>query len=156
MTEQEATFAAGCFWGVEANFLKLKGVIDTRVGYSGGHVAKPTYQMVCSDTTGHAEAVRVRFNPEEISFEDLLKEFWAMHDPTTLNRQGPDYGSQYRSAIFYHNSDQKQAAEKMLTELQQTKQFRHAIVTEILPVGEFYEAEEYHQKYYQKHNIYRC
>jgi len=156
MTEQEATFAAGCFWGVEANFLKLKGVIDTKVGYSGGHVAKPTYQMVCTDTTGHAEAVRVRFNPDEISYEDLLREFWAMHDPTTLNRQGPDYGSQYRSAIFYHNDEQKQAAEKMLSELQQTKQFRHAIVTEILPASEFYEAEEYHQKYYQKHNIHRC
>ncbi len=156
MTEQEATFAAGCFWGVEANFLKLKGVIDTKVGYTGGHVAKPTYQMVCTDTTGHAEAVRVRFSPEEISYEDLLREFWAMHDPTTLNRQGPDYGSQYRSAIFYHNDEQKQAAEKMLAELQQTKQFRHAIVTEILPASEFYEAEEYHQKYYQKHNIHRC
>jgi methionine-S-sulfoxide reductase len=156
MNSQIATFAAGCFWGVEANFLKLKGVIDTRVGYTGGHVPEPDYRLVCTDTTGHAEAVRVVFDADVISYEELLKEFWQMHDPTTPNRQGPDYGSQYRSAVFYHDKAQKEAAELMLSELQELKQNNHKIVTEIVPAGEFYEAEEYHQRYYQKHNVFHC
>lgn len=156
MNSQIATFAAGCFWGVEANFLKLKGVIDTRVGYTGGHVPEPDYRLVCTDTTGHAEAVRVVFDADVISYEELLKEFWQMHDPTTPNRQGPDYGSQYRSAVFYHDKAQKEAAELMLSELQELKQNNHKIVTEIVPAGEFYKAEEYHQRYYQKHNVFHC
>jgi methionine-S-sulfoxide reductase len=156
MNSQIATFAAGCFWGVEANFLKLKGVIDTRVGYTGGHVPEPDYRLVCTDTTGHAEAVRVVFDADVISYEELLKEFWQMHDPTTPNRQGPDYGSQYRSAVFYHDKAQKEAAELMLSEMQELKQNNHKIVTEIVPAGEFYEAEEYHQRYYQKHNVFHC
>ena len=156
MNSQIATFAAGCFWGVEANFLKLKGVVDTRVGYTGGHVPEPDYRQVCTDTTGHAESVRVIFDADVISYEELLKEFWQMHDPTTPNRQGPDYGSQYRSAVFYHDKAQKEAAELMLSELQELKQNDHKIVTEIVPAGEFYEAEEYHQRYYQKHNVFHC
>lgn len=156
MNSQIATFAAGCFWGVEANFLKLKGVIDTRVGYTGGHAPDPDYRLVCTDSTGHAEAVRVVFDADVISYEELLKEFWLMHDPTTSNRQGPDYGSQYRSAVFYHDNVQKEAADLMRSELQGLKQYNNKIVTEIVPAGEFYEAEEYHQRYYQKHNIYHC
>lgn len=156
MNSQIATFAAGCFWGVEANFLKLKGVIDTRVGYTGGHLPEPDYRMVCTDKTGHAEAVRVVFDADVISYEELLKEFWQMHDPTTPNRQGPDYGSQYRSAVFYHDKAQKEAAEMMLSDLQELKQYDYKIVTEIVPAGEFYEAEEYHQRYYQKHNVFHC
>lgn len=156
MNSQIATFAAGCFWGIEANFLKLKGVIDTRVGYTGGHVPEPDYRQVCTDTTGHAEAVRVEFDANVISYEELLKEFWQMHDPTTPNRQGPDYGSQYRSAVFYHDKAHKEAAELMRSELQELKQYDYKIVTEIVPAGEFYEAEEYHQRYYQKHNVLHC
>lgn len=156
MNSQIATFAAGCFWGVEANFMKLKGVIDTRVGYTGGHAPEPDYRMVCTDSTGHAEAVRVVFDADVIRYEELLKEFWQMHDPTTPNRQGPDYGSQYRSAVFYHDKAQKEAAERMLSELQELKKYDHRIVTEIVPAGEFYEAEEYHQRYYQKHNVFHC
>ena len=156
MNSQIATFAAGCFWGVEANFLKLKGVIDTRVGYTGGHAPEPDYRLVCTDTTGHAEAVRVIFDADVISYEELLKEFWQMHDPTTPNRQGPDYGSQYRSAVFYQDNAQKEVAELMRSELQGLKEFNNKIVTEIVPAGEFYEAEEYHQRYYQKHNVYHC
>lgn len=156
MNSQIATFAAGCFWGVEANFLKLKGVIDTRVGYTGGHAPDPDYRLVCTDSTGHAEAVRVVFDADVISYEELLKEFWLMHDPTTSNRQGPDYGSQYRSAVFYQDNVQKEAADLMRSELQGLKQYNNKIVTEIVPAGEFYEAEEYHQRYYQKHNIYHC
>jgi methionine-S-sulfoxide reductase len=156
MNSQIATFAAGCFWGVEASFLKLKGVIDTRVGYTGGHFPEPDYQLVCTGTSGHAEAVRIVFDADVISYNELLKEFWQMHDPTTPNRQGPDYGSQYRSAVFYHDVDQKAAAEQTLSELQEMKKFDHMIVTEIVPAGEFYEAEEYHQRYYQKHNVNHC
>jgi len=156
MNSQIAIFAAGCFWGVEANFLKLKGVIDTRVGYTGGHAPEPDYRLVCTDTTGHAEAVRVIYDADVISYEELLKEFWQMHDPTTPNRQGPDYGSQYRSAVFYQDNAQKEAAELIRAELQGLKKFNNKIVTEIVPAGEFYEAEEYHQRYYQKHNVNHC
>lgn len=156
MNSQIATFAAGCFWGVEANFLKLKGVIDTRVGYTGGHIPEPDYQLVCTGNSGHAEAVRIVFDADVISYNELLKEFWQMHDPTTPNRQGPDYGSQYRSAVFYHDREQKIAAEQILSELQEMKKYDHMIVTEIVPAGDFYEAEEYHQRYYQKHNVKHC
>jgi len=147
----KATFAAGCFWGVEDDFMKLPGVKETAVGYSGGHTEKPTYEDVCSGSTGHAEAVEVIFDPKELSYEDLLKKFWEIHDPTTMNRQGPDIGSQYRSAIFYHSPEQKEAAEKSKTELEASGKHDKPVVTEITEAGPFYKAEEYHQKYFQKH-----
>ena len=156
MNEQTAIFAAGCFWGVEANFLNLNGVIDTRVGYTGGHFPDPTYRDVCSDKTGHAEAVRVVFDADVISYRDLLNAFWQMHDPTTLNRQGPDYGSQYRSAIFTLDDKQAKLAHKVKKELAQSEKISGEIVTEIIPATEFYDAEEYHQRYYQKHSIHHC
>ncbi len=156
MNEQTAIFAAGCFWGVEASFLKLKGIIDTRVGYTGGHFQDPTYRDVCSNKTGHAEAVHVTYDADEISYEDLLKEFWLMHDPTTLNRQGPDYGSQYRSAVFTFNEKQMKSVHKVKDELDQSGRFAGKIVTEITPATEFFDAEEYHQRYYQKHSIQHC
>ena len=156
MNEQTAIFAAGCFWSVEAHFLNLNGVIDTRVGYTGGHFPDPTYRDVCSDKTGHAEAVRVVFDADVINYEDLLKSFWLMHDPTTLNRQGPDYGSQYRSAIFTLDDNQVKLAHKVKDELAKSGNFSSEIVTEIAPATEFYNAEEYHQRYYQKHSIHHC
>lgn len=148
---QKVTFAAGCFWGVEEAFMHLPGVVETIVGYTGGHVANPSYEQVCSHMTGHAEAVGVTFDPKKISFEQLLEKFWEIHDPTTLNRQGPDIGSNYRSAIFYHSEEQKKKAEKSRDEAQ--KKFKDKIVTEITPASPFYKAEEYHQKYYHKHDI---
>ena len=153
MSKEIATFAAGCFWGVEARFLKFPGVIDTVVGYTGGDVENPTYRMVCSDKTGHAEAVQVTFDPEIIAYEDLVKAFFDLHDPTTLNRQGLDIGSQYRSVIFYHDDNQRTSAEKVTQNLEQTGKFKVPIVTEIVPAQEFFEAEEYHQRYYAKHNF---
>jgi peptide-methionine (S)-S-oxide reductase len=148
MTHQ-AIFAAGCFWGVEDAFLRLIGVTETEVGYTGGHTDHPTYRQVCTDTTGHAEAVRVAFDPTHISYDDLLRAFWQMHDPTTLNRQGPDVGSQYRSVIFTLDDDQRQAAETARLEAQ--KHFTCPIVTDIVPASTFWRAEDYHQKYHQKH-----
>jgi peptide-methionine (S)-S-oxide reductase len=148
MTEK-ATFAAGCFWGVESQFRKLDGVISTRVGYTGGHFPEPTYKDVCSHKTGHAEAVEVTYDPEIISYKNLLFVFWRIHDPTTLNRQGPDVGSQYRSAIFYHNEKQKELAEQSKEE--KSKDYDRPIVTEILPAQKFWMAEEYHQQYHEKH-----
>lgn len=148
MTHQ-AIFAAGCFWGVEDAFLRLRGVTETEVGYTGGHTDHPTYRQVCTDTTGHAEAVRVTFDPAHISYDDLLRAFWQMHDPTTRNRQGPDVGSQYRSAIFTLDDDQRQAAETARLEAQ--RHFARPIVTDIVPASTFWRAEEYHQKYHQKH-----
>ncbi|MBX7067726.1 MAG: peptide-methionine (S)-S-oxide reductase MsrA [Parachlamydiales bacterium] len=145
---EKATFAAGCFWGVEAEFRKLKGVIDTQVGYTGGYTQNPTYKEVCTDRTGHAEAVEITFDPKLIRFEDLLGHFWNMHNPCTLNRQGPDVGSQYRSAIFYHNAKQKEIAEKEKAALIKAGK---KVVTEIVPAGVFYRAEEYHQRYHDKH-----
>ena len=150
MTEK-ATFAAGCFWGVEDIFMQLEGVTNTQVGYTGGEMENPTYQDVCEDTTGHAEAVEVEFNPEIISYDALLDVFWEMHDPTTLNQQGPDIGSQYRSAIFYHSAEQEKAALAFKTRWQESGRFSNPIVTEISPATTFYPAEEYHQKYNLKH-----
>lgn len=156
MTEELATFAAGCFWGVEASFLKIPGVVDTVVGYTGGQTENPTYQEVCSHTTGHAEAVRVTFDPEKISYAQLVKAFFDLHDPTTLDRQGPDVGSQYRSAIFYQNESQKGIAETIKEELDQSGKYRWPVVTQIVPASPFYEAEKYHQRYYEKHSLRHC
>ncbi|MFX1592742.1 MAG: peptide-methionine (S)-S-oxide reductase MsrA [Promethearchaeota archaeon] len=150
MENQKAIFAAGCFWGVEANFRKVDGVISTRVGYIGGSFKNPTYRDVCSHKTGHAEAVEVTFDPSKVSYDDLLDIFWSNHDPTTLNRQGPDVGTQYRSAIFYLNSDQKEKAMSSKARLEATKRFKKPIVTQIIPVSAFWEAEEYHQQYIEK------
>jgi len=141
-----ATFAAGCFWGVEAILSHVDGVLETTVGYTGGHVPNPTYRQVCTGQTGHAEAVQVVFDPTVISYEQLLDYFWRLHDPTTRNRQGPDVGSQYRSAIFYHHERQKEAAEKSKAELDRSGVFPHKVVTEIVPASTFYPAEEYHQQ----------
>ena len=149
----KATFAAGCFWHVEDLLSKTKGVISTKVGYTGGQLPNPTYEEVCTDRTGHAEAVEVEYNPEEISFKELVNVFWNNHNPTTLNKQGPDVGIQYRSAIFYHNEEQRQIAEKSKQDLDSSNQYENPIVTEILPAPMFYNAEEYHQKYFQKNGL---
>ncbi|MBU0503264.1 MAG: bifunctional methionine sulfoxide reductase B/A protein [Candidatus Omnitrophica bacterium] len=153
---EEAIFAAGCFWGVEAQFRKLKGVIFTQVGYSGGNFKDPAYEDVCSGKTGHAESIKVRFDPTKISYEKLLDVFWKMHDPTSTNRQGPDIGSQYRSAIFYLNPEQKRSAMVSKANLDKAKVYKDKIVTEIAPASEFYPAEEYHQQYYEKKGIEGC
>jgi peptide-methionine (S)-S-oxide reductase len=145
---EKATFGAGCFWQVEMAFRNLPGVIDTAVGYSGGHVANPTYEDVCSGSTGHAEVCEVTYDPEQISYEDLLDVFWSTHDPTQLNRQGPDVGEQYRSAIFFHTPEQGDAAKASKEDLQERSSKQ--IVTEIAPAGDFWRAEEYHQCYLQK------
>lgn len=155
MSEKKATFAAGCFWGVEAKFRKLDGVIDAVVGYTGGNVENPTYRMVCTTDTGHAEAVQITYDPDKIGYETLVRKFFDLHNPTTPNRQGPDIGSQYRSVIFYHSEEQRQTAEKIKNELDQSKKYNNPIVTGILPVEDFYEAEEYHQRYYEKHSFWR-
>lgn len=147
---QMATFAAGCFWGVEEVFTKTKGVKSTRVGYIGGNLPNPTYEDVCTDRTGHAEALQVKYDPKEISYEELLDLFWSIHNSTTKNRQGPDIGSQYRSIIFYHSPEQERIAKKSKQELEDSNKFQNKIVTEIVPATTFYPAEDYHQKYYQK------
>ncbi len=147
---EKATFAAGCFWGVEASFLAVPGVTDAISGYTGGHVERPTYEQVCTGTTGHAEAVEVSFDPSKVSFEALVRKFFALHDPTQMNRQGPDVGEQYRSVIFYHSSEQKEAAERVAKELA-PKYFPKTIATSIEPAKEFWRAEEYHQRYAEKH-----
>ncbi len=146
----KATFGAGCFWHVEDLLSKTKGVTSTAVGYIGGQLSNPTYEEVCTDQTGHAEAVEVEFNPDEISYEKLLDVFWHNHNPTTLNRQGPDVGNQYRSAIFYHDETQKEIAEKSKQSLEKSKSFTDPIITQIVPAPAFYKAEEYHQKYFKK------
>ncbi len=151
-----ATFAAGCFWGVEAVFRRVEGVVETAVGYCGGTLAHPTYDDVCTDRTGHAEAVQVRFDPAKLSYNDLLDVFWACHDPTTLNRQGPDVGTQYRSVIFYHDAAQKAAAEESKRKLDQSGRYNRPIVTEIVPAPVFYRAEEYHQRYLEKRGRASC
>lgn len=149
-TLQLATFAAGCFWGVEESFRKIKGVKSTMVGYTGGRWENPTYNDVCADLTGHAEAIQLQYDPQEVSYEDLLEVFWSIHNPTTKNRQGFDYGIQYRSVIFYHTPEQELSARRSIEELEKSKRFSNRIVTEIVPAATFYKAEEYHQKYYQK------
>jgi peptide-methionine (S)-S-oxide reductase len=152
----KATFAAGCFWGVEATFRQLPGVISTRAGYIGGKTEKPTYKDVCADDTGHAEAVEIEYDPTKISYDQLLDVFWENHDPTTLNRQGPDSGSQYRSAIFFHSPEQETLAKASRDSLDNSGRFRNKIVTEIVPAPTFYEAEEYHQQYLEKRGLASC
>ncbi|WP_169567016.1 peptide-methionine (S)-S-oxide reductase MsrA [Sneathiella limimaris] len=151
-----AYFAAGCFWGVEAAFRQVKGVTETAVGYQGGHTLSPTYQQVCYEDTMHAEVVRVTFDPEIVSYEQLLSVFWSNHNPTTLNRQGPDIGTQYRSAIFYVSDAQKEAAEASKKILEERKVFPNPIVTEITPAPDFHMAEEYHQQYLEKRGMATC
>jgi methionine-S-sulfoxide reductase len=145
-----ATFAGGCFWGVEAIFSQIKGVLETTVGYTGGFLENPTYQQVKAGKTGHTEAVQIKFDPEIISYEELLDYFWRMHDPTTLNRQGVDVGNQYRSAIFYHNEKQRELALKSKENFDKSGVFNQKAVTEIVPATKFYPAEEYHQDYFAK------
>lgn len=149
----KATFGAGCFWCVEDVFRKTKGVTNTTVGYSGGHTKNPTYEEVCTDRTGHAEVVQVEFDPNVITYEELLEVFWNSHDPTQLNRQGPDIGTQYRSVIFFHNKEQEEIAKRSKEQLEKSGRFTKEIVTEIKPAQEFYRAEEYHQQYYAKCGI---
>ena len=149
----KATFGAGCFWHVEDLLNKTKGVKSTAVGYIGGQLQNPTYEEVCTDKTGHAEAVEVEYDPNEISFQELLDVFWSNHNPTTLNRQGPDVGIQYRSAIFYHDETQKEIAENSKQSLEKSEKYDSPIVTEIVPAPTFYKAEEYHQKYFKKHGF---
>jgi peptide methionine sulfoxide reductase msrA/msrB len=153
---ERATFAAGCFWGVEAAFRKLPGVLETAVGYTGGRTENPTYRQVCSDRTGHAEAVEVVFDPRKIGYEQLLDAFWRMHDPTQLNRQGPDVGSQYRSAVFCHSEEQKRAAEASRRRLEESGRLLRPVATAIEPAGVFWRAEEYHQRYVEKHGGAAC
>ncbi len=153
---QKATVAAGCFWHVQLEFDQITGVVSTTVGYTGGHSKDPTYKQVCTDKTGHVEAVEVLFYSNKITYEKLLDVFWKIHDPTTLNRQGPDVGSQYRSAIFYHTEDQRKAAVASRDKLEKSGKFTRPIVTEIEPAGPFYEAEDYHQKYLEKRGEKSC
>ncbi len=154
MTTEKATFGAGCFWGVEETFRKLKGVVSTNVGYAGGKKENPTYEDVCTDETDHAEVVEVEFDPSQISYEQLLDVFWSNHNPTTLNRQGPDVGTQYRSVIFYHAAEQKAAAEK--SKMKKAARFTRPIVTQIEPAPKFWRAEEYHQRYLEKRGQSHC
>jgi peptide methionine sulfoxide reductase msrA/msrB len=150
---ETATLAAGCFWGVEHKLGKIPGVVATVVGYTGGTTAHPTYEEVCTDRTGHAEAVQVTFDPERLSYPDLLRQFFSIHDPTQVNRQGPDRGTQYRSAIFYHGEAQRDAARRVMEELESSGNYKKRLATELVPASAFYRAEEYHQKYYEKHGI---
>ncbi len=153
---QKATFGAGCFWGVEAAFQQVNGILSTKVGYMGGHLKNPTYEDVCTDKTGHVEVVHITFDPMIISYKQLLDLFWDIHDPTQLNRQGPDRGTQYRSVIFYHDQQQKKFAEKSKMRQQTSGKYKKEIVTEIIPAQEFYPAEEYHQKYFEKQGRFSC
>lgn len=160
MAKERAIFAAGCFWGVEATFQQLqkanKGVLSTKVGYTGGKTKNPTYRDVCTDKTGHAEAVEIEYDSEKIKYEELVKVFFESHDPTTINRQGPDVGTQYRSAIFYTSQEQKKIAENLKEEYQQTRYKNQKIVTEITQATEFYPAEGYHQQYFDKNGFHPC
>jgi peptide-methionine (S)-S-oxide reductase len=151
MSKEIATFGAGCFWGVEAAFRSVPGVTDVASGYAGGNTENPTYKEVCTDTTGHAEVVEVEFDAARVSFDQLLEVLWNTHDPTTPNRQGPDMGSQYRSAVFFHNPEQQAAAEASVKRLSVSGRFANPVVTEITPAPRFYRAEEYHQRYFEKH-----
>jgi peptide-methionine (S)-S-oxide reductase len=152
----KATFAAGCFWGVEATFRQLPGVISTRVGYIGGRTANPTYKQVCMDTTGHAEAVEIEYDPSKLSYDKLLEVFWENHDPTQLNRQGPDWGKQYRSAIFFHSPEQETEAKASKEQLEKSHRFSKPVVTQIVPATTFFEAEDYHQQYLEKKGLASC
>lgn len=152
----EATFAGGCFWGVEHNFRRIPGVLDTQVGFMGGRTDSPSYKEVCYEDTHHAEVVHLRYDAEKVSYDKLVKIFFKLHDPTTLNRQGSDVGTQYRSAIFYHSSEQKEIAGKVKTQLGDAGQFKRPIVTEIIPVQEFWIAENYHQQYIEKNPSRAC
>jgi len=153
---EKGTFAAGCFWGVEAAFRQVKGVTATTVGYTGGTLKNPTYKDVCTDRTGHAEAVEVEYDPALVSYDDLLNVFWQNHDPTQLNRQGPDYGTQYRSAIFFHDAQQEAAARASKEKLEKSGRFKRPIVTQIVPSSDFYRAEDYHQQYLEKRGLAQC
>src|SRR4029077_13985467 len=152
----KATFAAGCFWGVEATFRQLPGVTATRVGYTGGNFDKPTYKDVCSDRTGHAEAVEIEYDPAKLSYNKLLEVFWENHDPTQLNRQGPDWGSQYRSAVFFHSLEQEAEAKASKEQLETSGRFKKPIVTQIVPADTFFPAEDYHQQYLEKRGLAGC
>ncbi len=152
----KATFAAGCFWGVEEAFRHIKGVTSTTVGYTGGTTKDPTYKQVCTGSTGHAEAVEVEFDPAQVSYRELLAAFFQNHNPTTLNSQGPDFGTQYRSAIFYHDAEQEAAARESIAALEKSGIFKRPIVTQVLPAGPFYPAEEYHQQYLAKRGAASC
>jgi peptide-methionine (S)-S-oxide reductase len=148
-----ATFGAGCFWGVESAFRAVEGVVDVAVGYAGGTVPKPNYRAVCSGKTGHAEVVQVEYDPARVSFEQLLEVFWQIHDPTTLNRQGPDVGAQYRSIIFYSDDHERIAAEESKRRLDESGRLARPVVTQVVPAAEFYRAEEHHQRYYERSGI---
>ena len=152
----KASFAAGCFWGVEAAFRQVEGVLDTAVGYSGGRLENPNYEDVCSGRTGHAETVEVEYDPSRVSYEQLVDAFWENHDPTTLNRQGPDVGEQYRSAIFFHTPEQQAAAAASKEKLEKSGKYNRPIVTQIQPASKFFRAEEYHQRYLEKHGLAHC
>ena len=151
-----ATFGAGCFWGVEAAFRRVPGVLDAVSGYSGGHTENPSYKDVCSDRTGHAEVVQVTFDPSKVTYEQLLDIFWKIHDPTQVNRQGPDFGTQYRTAIFYHSPEQEATARKSKQALEASGKLRRPIATEITPASPFWRAEEYHQRYLEKRGAESC
>ena len=153
---EKATFGAGCFWGVEAAFRQVEGVLSTNVGYMGGTLKNPTYQDVCTDRTGHAEVVEVEYDPFKVSYDELLKVFWANHDPTTLNRQGPDIGTQYRSVIFFHTPQQEAAAKAAKERLQASGKYKRPVVTEIVPAADFWRAEDYHQQYLEKRGLAHC
>ena len=153
---EKATFGAGCFWGVEAAFRKVKGVKDTAVGYMGGTTKNPTYKEVCTDKTGHAEVVQIEYDPEVITYDEILNIFWEIHDPTQVNRKGPDFGSQYRSVIFYHSDEQKVKAISSKEKLQNSGRYRRKIATEIMPASTFWRAEEYHQCSHEKHGKEVC
>src|SRR5271169_1778413 len=154
--QELATFGAGCFWGIEAAFRRVPGVLDAAAGYSGGRTEHPTYKEVCSNSTGHAEVVQVTYDPEKVSYAQLLNVFWSIHDPTQVNRQGPDFGSQYRTAIFFHSPEQEAAANDSKKALDASGKFRHPIATEITPAGTFWRAEEYHQRYLEKRGAQSC
>jgi len=154
--QKKATFAAGCFWGVEASFRQIPGVISTRVGYIGGKTENPTYKEVCTDRTGHAEAVEVEFDPTKVAYNDLLQVFWENHDPTQVNRQGPDWGTQYRTAIFYHSPEQQAVAEASKQSLEKSHRYAKPIATQIVPAVTFYPAEDYHQQYLEKRGLASC
>jgi peptide-methionine (S)-S-oxide reductase len=156
MSSEKATFGMGCFWGAEEIFRVIKGVISTTVGYMGGTLANPTYEDVCTDKTGHIEVVQIEYDPSRISYKELLEIFWGNHNPTTLNRQGPDFGTQYRSVIFFHTKEQEEEAKRSKEALEKSKRFKRPIVTDIIPASTFYRAEEYHQKYLQKKGLRIC